>query len=87
MGLLSEVLLLPLAPVRGVAWVADKLADAAEKELRDPSPILARLAELNRALEDGEITSAEFEKEEEHLLDLLDKRNTAPVGHPQKHNR
>jgi hypothetical protein len=78
MGLLSEIVLLPLAPVRGVAWIADRIADAAEDQLRDPTPVLARLAELNRQMESGEIGQAEFESKEEELLDLLERRQQAP---------
>ncbi|MEV8566624.1 gas vesicle protein GvpG [Streptomyces sp. NPDC051322] len=82
MGLLSSVLLLPLAPVRGVVWVSDRLIDAAEAELYDPGVIRARLAALNRALDDGEIDLAEFEREEERLLDLLERKPIAPGGGP-----
>ncbi|WP_328317708.1 gas vesicle protein GvpG [Streptomyces sp. NBC_00388] len=78
MGLLSGVLLLPLAPVRGVMWVSDRLVDAAEQELYDPGVIRAQLAELNRSLDDGEIDLPQFEREEERLLDLLDRRTPAP---------
>jgi hypothetical protein len=74
MGVVTEVLLLPLAPVRGVLWVADRLADAAEHQLHDPAVIRARLGALNEALEAGEITLEEFEREEEKLLDLLERR-------------
>lgn len=72
MGLLSAVLLLPLAPVRGVAWVTEVMLENAERELYGPGPIRARLAELGRSYEDGTITEEEFEREEERLLDLLD---------------
>jgi hypothetical protein len=78
MGLLSGVLLLPLAPVRGVIWISDRLIDAAETELNDPGVIRARLTALNRALEDGEIDLPQFEREEEHLLDLLCRTPTVP---------
>ncbi|MGI5348912.1 gas vesicle protein GvpG [Streptomyces sp. CA-250714] len=72
MGLFSGVLLLPLAPVRGVEWVADRLLEAAERELCDPATLRARLAELNRAYEAGEISEEEFEREEDRLLDQLE---------------
>ncbi|MET9533824.1 MULTISPECIES: gas vesicle protein GvpG [unclassified Streptomyces] len=78
MGLISGVLLLPLAPVRGVIWVSDRLVDAAEQELHDPGVIRARLAELNRSLDDGEIDLPQFEREEERLLDLLDRKPPPP---------
>jgi Gas vesicle protein G len=72
MGLLKQVLLLPLAPVRGTVWVAGKIADTAEEQLRGPDAVRARLAALNQALESGEIDTEEFEREEERLLDLLE---------------
>ncbi len=72
MGLLKELCLLPLAPVRGVVWVADRMADAAEEELQSPAAVRMRLAALNETLEAGEITMAQFELEEERLLDLLE---------------
>lgn len=71
MGIISGVLLLPLAPVRGVVWVAERLQDAAERELYDPGVIRAQLGALNRDLDEGHIDLAEFEVEEERLLDRL----------------
>lgn len=79
MGLLSGVLLLPLAPVRGVVWVSDRLIDAAEAELYDPAVIRVQLSELSRALDEGEIDLARFEREEERLLDILDRKPPAQV--------
>ncbi|MET7933824.1 gas vesicle protein GvpG [Streptomyces sp. NPDC005322] len=73
MGVLSQVVLFPLAPVRGVAWIAERLMDAAEGDLYDPSVIRARLAALNEALEEGSISSEEFERQEDRLLDLLER--------------
>ncbi|MFD5694756.1 gas vesicle protein GvpG [Streptomyces rubiginosohelvolus] len=71
MGLISGLLLLPLAPARGVVWIAEQLQETAERELYDPGVIRAQLAELNRDLDDGLIDLEEFEAEEEKLLDRL----------------
>ncbi|MCX0242209.1 MULTISPECIES: gas vesicle protein GvpG [Streptomyces] len=71
MGLITGLLTLPVAPVRGVVWVAEKLHDAAERELHDPRVLRAQLAVLNQELEAGDITIEEFEREEERLLDRL----------------
>ncbi|MEU1535069.1 gas vesicle protein GvpG [Streptomyces fagopyri] len=71
MGLITGILTLPIAPVRGVVWVAEKLNDAAERELHDPGVLRAQLALLNRELEEGDISLEEFEREEERLLDRL----------------
>lgn len=71
MGLITGLLTLPLAPVRGVVWVADKLKDAAENEIHDPAVLRAQLSALNQELEDGHISLEEFERQEEMLLDRL----------------
>ena len=49
----SQVRALPLAPVQGVVWIAERLRDAAEGELYDPSVVRAQLAALNEALDAG----------------------------------
>ncbi|GGU16076.1 gas vesicle protein GvpG [Streptomyces daghestanicus] len=74
MGLVSGLLLLPLAPVRGTLWVADHLLEEARRQTRDPRAVRARLAALNRALDMGAIDEAAFEREEERLLTLLERR-------------
>jgi gas vesicle protein GvpG len=84
MGLLSALVLLPLAPVRAVGWLADQIADAAEKEYYDPAPVMSRLAALHRALEDGDIDLPEFERQEESLLFQL-QRLQAAAGRPATH--
>ncbi|ARF60163.1 MULTISPECIES: gas vesicle protein GvpG [Streptomyces] len=71
MGLISGLLLLPLAPARGVVWVAEKLQETAERELYDPGVLRAQLAGLNRDLDEGLLDLEAFEAEEEKLLDRL----------------
>ncbi|MGR8008169.1 gas vesicle protein GvpG [Streptomyces hypolithicus] len=78
MGLITGLLTLPLAPVRGVIWVAEKIHDTAERELHDPAVLRAQLAVLNQELEDGDITLEEFEREEERLLDRLHESASHP---------
>ncbi|MFH8736476.1 MULTISPECIES: gas vesicle protein GvpG [unclassified Streptomyces] len=72
MGLLTQILTLPLAPVRGVAWVADRVLEAAEDKYYDPAPVHRELAELERRLLNGEIDEATFDEREDELLDRLD---------------
>nr|WSW65152.1 gas vesicle protein GvpG [Streptomyces sp. NBC_00995] len=79
MGLITGLLTLPIAPVRGVVWVAEKLNDAAERELHDPAVLRAQLAMLNQEFESGEITPEEFEHEEERLLERLHAVRVGPV--------
>ncbi|TMU92753.1 gas vesicle protein GvpG [Streptomyces sp. DASNCL29] len=79
MGVLSQVVLFPLAPVRGVVWIAERVRDMAEEEMCHPSVLRARLAALNEALESGAIGPEEFDREEDRLLDLLE-RSGGPGG-------
>lgn len=72
MGLLSEVLLLPLAPVRGSAWVIRQVMREAERIYYDPATIRAELASLEEQLEAGEIDEEEFDRREDELLDRLE---------------
>ena len=71
MGLLGALVTLPLAPVRTVAWVAERVAEQATATYYDPAPVLARLAELERQLLAGEIDEETFDREEDALLDRL----------------
>lgn len=71
MGLLTQIATFPLAPLRGVAWVLDKVVLAAEDQLYDPEPVQAELAELERARAEGRIEDEEFERREEELMERL----------------
>jgi hypothetical protein len=71
MGLLTGILTLPLAPVRGLGWVLEQVLEEAEAELYDPRRIRAELANAERALEAGEIDEATYEAIEHELLGRL----------------
>jgi hypothetical protein len=72
MGLLKGLVLLPLAPVEGVVWIARKIQEEADRQLFDPDVILEQLTDLQRAADAGEITDDEYLAAEEELLDRLD---------------
>ncbi|HJQ49071.1 MAG TPA: gas vesicle protein GvpG [Gaiellaceae bacterium] len=71
MGLIGGLLTLPLAPVRGLAWVFEQVVDEAEAQLHDPKRIRAELADAEAALERGEIDGETYEALERELLDRL----------------
>jgi hypothetical protein len=71
MGLLTGLLTLPLAPVRGLAWVFDQAVQEAEAQLHDPIRIRAELADAEAALERGDIDEETYEELERELLDRL----------------
>ena len=71
MGLITGILTLPLAPVRGVAWVAEKVAEQAELELYDENRILRELVELEAARDRGELNEKQFDTAVDQLLERL----------------
>ncbi|MFF4587417.1 gas vesicle protein GvpG [Streptomyces sp. NPDC001388] len=72
MGLISEVLLLPFAPVRGSGWVIQQVLREAERIYYDPATVRAELSRLEERLEAGEITEDEFDRMEDELLDRME---------------
>jgi hypothetical protein len=71
MGLIVNLLLLPLAPVRGTVWIAERIYEQAEAEYYDEGAIRAQLMEIDRAREAGEIDDATAAEAEDLLLERL----------------
>ncbi|HEX6486094.1 MAG TPA: gas vesicle protein GvpG [Nocardioidaceae bacterium] len=71
MGLISGLLTFPLAPVRGVAWVAEQIKEEADRQWSDPATIQAALTDIEAMRESGEIDDAEADAREEELLQRL----------------
>jgi hypothetical protein len=72
MGFLTGILLLPLAPLRGTIWLAEKLTEVAERELDSEQTIKRLLLEAEMAFDAGELTEAEYEQVEDELLERLE---------------
>jgi Gas vesicle protein G len=71
MGLFTGLLTLPLAPVRGVMWVAEQVTDEAQKQLYDEGRIRGELLQLELDVEDGKIGEEEQQRMEEELFERL----------------
>lgn len=71
MGLITQILTFPLAPMRGTAWVLDQVLLTAEREYYDPEPVRRELVELERELLAGRVGEEEFDRREDELLDRL----------------
>ena len=69
MGLISGLLTLPLAPVRGVVLVAELLAEEAQQELAAAASPERALADLEAARVAGEISDEEFAELQAELID------------------
>ncbi|GHJ33126.1 MULTISPECIES: gas vesicle protein GvpG [Streptomyces] len=71
MGVFSGLVTLPLAPVRGVVWVAARIHDEAHRQLYDPEVIKERLQEVAEARDSGELSEEEAAREEDELVRRL----------------
>jgi hypothetical protein len=70
-GLITGLLTLPLAPVRGTVWVAERILEQAEREYYDEGAIRAQLAEIETLREAGEIDDEEAARAEDMLVGRL----------------
>jgi len=71
MGLFTGLLTLPLAPVRGATWVAQQLAEEADRQLYDEGHIRRELIQLELDHEEGRVTDSEREALEQGLFERL----------------
>lgn len=71
MGLFVGLLTLPLAPVRGVVWIAEQVMEEMERELQDEGSIRRELVQLELDHEDGLIDEEERQVREDALMERL----------------
>jgi hypothetical protein len=69
--LFTGLLGLPLAPVRGVLWVAEQILAQAEEQYYDPARIRAQLERVDEARRTGELPEDECAAAENELLHRL----------------
>ena len=71
MGLITGLLTLPLAPVRGVVLVGEVVAQEAERRLAEANDPARALAELDVARASGEVSEEEADAIERQLIERL----------------
>jgi Gas vesicle protein G len=71
MGLFKELILLPLAPARGTAWLAEQLADEVDHRLYDENNIRREFLQLELDEQEGRISPEERALGESELFDRL----------------
>lgn len=71
MGLLAMLLTMPLAPVRGVLWLAGHIQEQAAAAADPVAAIHRELAAAEAAFEAGEITEEECADRQDALLEQL----------------
>jgi hypothetical protein len=69
---LIDILLPFLLPIKGTAWIAEKIRKAAEAEFTDKSKVQEELLKLQMHFEMGDISKEEVEKKEAKLLEKLE---------------
>jgi chorismate mutase len=70
-GLITGLLGLPLAPLRGTIWVAEQVLQQAEEEFYDPARIKAQLEDVDRARAAGELSDDVATALEDELVERL----------------
>jgi hypothetical protein len=70
--LIRGLLTLPLAPVRGTAWLAQQIAEEADRELFDEDRIRRELMELDLRADEEGLSDEERAHMEDDLLARLD---------------
>jgi len=71
MGLITGLLGLPLAPLRGTIAVAEQIQRQAEEEFYDPVRIRNQIAEIDRQRAAGELSDEEATIREDELVERL----------------
>ena len=78
MGLITGLLTLPLAPVRGVVWLGEQLESEARRQWSDPATVRRELAAVEAAYEAGELTEEERDAGQDELVARLLPTGNAP---------
>ncbi|MFC7360277.1 gas vesicle protein GvpG [Nocardioides astragali] len=71
MGLITGLLTLPLAPLRGTVAVAEQVLHAAEEEFYDPERIRGLLEDVERRRDAGELSEEEAIELEDELIERM----------------
>jgi hypothetical protein len=71
MGLITGLLTLPLAPVRGTVWLARVIQEEVENRQSDEPSIMAALQELEASRGTGDFSDEEIEEAENELVEQL----------------
>jgi hypothetical protein len=79
MGLLTGLLTLPLTPVRGVAWLAERILEQAERQMYDPASIRRQIAEIEAEVRAGRLPEDDAAALENELLARMMSRQRSGV--------
>jgi hypothetical protein len=80
MGLLTTLVTLPLAPVRGVLAIAQVIKTEADRQLYDPAAIRREIEDVDAAAARGDISEDERQEAEQQLVGRLTGSGGASPG-------
>lgn len=80
MGLIKEVVLAPIAPLRFTAWVAEQVAEEADRRQYSSAAGVQRVAQIEEAQQQGELDE---ERAEELQGEVIEEQ----AGRPQAEER
>ncbi len=82
MNIVTAVVGLPLAPLRGLVALAKVLRDEAERELYDPIRLRRQLEDIQSAAASGELTPEEADRAEREIIGRLTAAPAPAAGPP-----
>jgi hypothetical protein len=85
MDLLTMIVGLPFAPVRGLVSLAEVIMEQAEREFYDPARIRRALEEVEAAAERGEISESEKAEAQQQIIQPLVPQSTTGNGRDSSH--
>jgi hypothetical protein len=77
-GLFTALATLPLAPVRGVAWVAQQVAEEAERQAENAPRLRHELVQLELDHDTGLVDDDEYEQRADALFEQLAQAHATP---------
>ncbi|WP_426518523.1 gas vesicle protein GvpG [Diaminobutyricibacter sp. McL0618] len=78
MGLLTSLIGLPFAPIRGTIWIAERVLEEARRQYYDPGVIQRQLEEIGHARELGMISEDDARALEKELVARLMEASRQP---------
>jgi hypothetical protein len=84
MGLVTGILGLPLAPVRGVLALGELIRKRVDEELHDPASVRRELEALEEARAAGEISAEEEAEAQQQVLNRLNVSGGTDAGAGEK---
>ncbi|MFE7743639.1 gas vesicle protein GvpG [Nocardia sp. NPDC057455] len=70
-GVVSSILSLPVAPVRGVIWLGELIQDQVDQKMHDPALMRRELEEIDAAAAAGQLSEEERKHAQQAVLDRM----------------